>query len=338
MVSAKAAASVTGPTVPTGGTDMQDLYKRTISYLRVSVTDLCNLRCKYCMPPEGISKRSHNEILRLEEIEGIVRAAAELGIRKVRITGGEPLVRPGVVELCRQISAIPGIEELAITTNGLLLERYAEQLAQAGVRRVNISLDTLRPDRFSEITRGGSLEQVLRGISAARHAGLTPIKINTVLIGGFNDDEIRSLVEQTHTKDIEIRFIELMPLGPGASFPQEAFLPCSTVLQRVPELEEMNRVSGVARLYRLPDGIGRVGLISPVSCDFCAQCDRIRLTSDGKLKPCLHSDQEISLRNLHGKSLRLALQDAIAQKPQRHDRLGPGTPTAGGRAMNRIGG
>lgn len=317
---------------------MQDRYKRTISYLRVSVTDLCNLRCKYCMPAEGIPKRSHNEILRLEEVEEIVRAAAELGIRKVRITGGEPLVRPGVIELCRQISAIPGIEELAITTNGLLLERYAEQLAQAGVHRVNISLDTLRPDRFSEITRGGSLEQVLRGISAARQAGLTPIKINTVLIGGFNEDEIIPLVEQTRTKDVEVRFIELMPLGPGASFPPEAYLPCSAVLRCVPELEKMDRASGVARLYRLPNGIGRVGLISPVSCDFCAQCDRIRLTSDGKLKPCLHSDQEIPLRGLHGDSLRQALQDAICQKPQRHGSLDPGTPTAGGRAMNRIGG
>lgn len=317
---------------------MQDRYKRTISYLRVSVTDLCNLRCKYCMPAEGIPKRSHNEILRLEEVEEIVRAAAELGIRKVRITGGEPLVRPGVIELCRQISAIPGIEELAITTNGLLLERYAEQLAQAGVHRVNISLDTLRPDRFSEITRGGSLEQVLRGISAARQAGLTPIKINTVLIGGFNEDEIIPLVEQTRTKDVEVRFIELMPLGPGASFPPEAYLPCSAVLRCVPELEKMDRASGVARLYRLPNGIGRVGLISPVSCDFCAQCDRIRLTSDGKLKPCLHSDQEIPLRGLHGASLRQALQDAICQKPQRHGSLDPGTPTAGGRAMNRIGG
>ncbi len=317
---------------------MQDRYKRTISYLRVSVTDLCNLRCKYCMPAKGIPKRSHNEILRLEEVEEIVRAAAELGIRKVRITGGEPLVRPGVIELCRQISAIPGIEELAITTNGLLLERYAEQLAQAGVHRVNISLDTLRPDRFSEITRGGSLEQVLCGISAARQAGLTPIKINTVLIGGFNEDEIIPLVEQTRTKDVEVRFIELMPLGPGASFPPEAYLPCSAVLRCVPELEKMDRASGVARLYRLPNGIGRVGLISPVSCDFCAQCDRIRLTSDGKLKPCLHSDQEIPLRGLHGASLRQALQDAICQKPQRHGSLDPGTPTAGGRAMNRIGG
>ncbi len=317
---------------------MQDRYKRTISYLRVSVTDLCNLRCKYCMPAEGIPKRSHNEILRLEEVEEIVRVAAELGIRKVRITGGEPLVRPGVIELCRQISAIPGIEELAITTNGLLLERYAEQLAQAGVHRVNISLDTLRPDRFSEITRGGSLEQVLRGISAARQAGLTPIKINTVLIGGFNEDEIIPLVEQTRTKDVEVRFIELMPLGPGASFPPEAYLSCSAVLRCVPELEKMDRASGVARLYRLPNGIGRVGLISPVSCDFCAQCDRIRLTSDGKLKPCLHSDQEIPLRGLHGASLRQALQDAICQKPQRHGSLDPGTPTAGGRAMNRIGG
>lgn len=317
---------------------MQDDFQREITYLRVSVTDLCNLRCKYCMPAEGVVKRCHEEILRLEEIETIVRAAAELGVRKVRITGGEPLVRPGVVELCQKINAIDGIDEIAITTNGLLLERYAEPLAQAGVKRVNISLDTLRPDRFREITRGGELEQVLRGIAAAEQVGLNPIKINTVLIGGFNDDEVTDLVELTRKRNIEVRFIELMPLGPAAAFPKAAFLPCDFVPQQVKELQALDAVSGVARLYQLPGAVGRVGLISPVSCDFCAQCDRIRLTSDGKLKPCLHSDQEIPLRGLNGDALRQALQEGIRRKPQRHDVLEPGTPTAGGRPMNRIGG
>jgi GTP 3',8-cyclase len=317
---------------------MRDDFQREITYLRVSVTDLCNLRCKYCMPAEGVVKRCHEEILRLEEIETIVRAAAELGVRKVRITGGEPLVRPGVVELCQKINAIDGIDEIAITTNGLLLERYAEPLAQAGVKRVNISLDTLRPDRFREITRGGELEQVLWGIAAAEQAGLNPIKINTVLIGGFNDDEVTDLVELTRKRNIEVRFIELMPLGPGAAFPKETFLPCDFVPRQVKELQALDAVSGVARLYQLPDAVGCVGLISPVSCDFCAQCDRIRLTSDGKLKPCLHSDQEIPLRGLTGEALRQALQEGIRRKPQRHDPLKPGAPTAGGRPMNRIGG
>ena len=317
---------------------MEDQYGRSITYLRVSVTDLCNLRCRYCMPACGVDKRPHGDILRFEEIAEIVAAAAELGVRKVRITGGEPLVRPGLPELCHRLSRIPGVEELDLTTNGLLLERDAQALKEAGVCRVNVSLDTLRPDRFAAMTRGGNLEQVLRGIEAARRAGLTPIKLNTVLIGGFNDDEIPDLVELTRQEDLEVRFIELMPLGPGADFAPEAFLSCDTVPERVPELMPLGQSRGVARLYRLPGARGRVGLISPVSHDFCSGCDRVRLTSDGKLKPCLHSDKEFSLRGLHGRELRETLAEAIRAKPRSHQPLEPGHPTAGGRPMNRIGG
>lgn len=317
---------------------MEDNYARSITYLRVSVTDLCNLRCRYCMPEQGVDKRAHGDILRFEEIEEIVTAATELGVRKVRITGGEPLVRPGLPELCGKLSRIPGVEELDVTTNGLLLERDARALKEAGVCRVNISLDTLKPDRFAEMTRGGDLGRVFQGIEAARRAGLTPIKLNTVLVGGFNEDEIPALVELTRHEDLEVRFIELMPLGPGAEFPSEAFLPCDTVLDRVPELKPLERSQGVARLYQLPGARGRVGLISPVSHDFCSRCDRVRLTSDGKLKPCLHSDKEFSLRGLHGMDLRHTLAEAIRSKPQSHQPLKPGQPTAGGRPMNRIGG
>lgn len=317
---------------------MKDNYARSITYLRVSVTDLCNLRCRYCMPECGVDKREHGDILRFEEIQEIVAAAAELGVRKVRITGGEPLVRPGLPELCRKLSGIPGVEELDLTTNGLLLERDAQALKEAGVCRVNISLDTLKPNRFSEMTRGGDLNQVFRGIEAARRVGLTPIKLNTVLIGGFNDDEISDLVELTRKQDLEVRFIELMPLGPGAGFPPQAFLSCDTVLERVPELRPLGQTCGVARLYQLPEARGRVGLISPVSHDFCHCCDRVRLTSDGKLKPCLHSDKEFSLRGMQGAKLREALAEAIRSKPQSHQPLEPGHPTAGGRPMNRIGG
>ena len=317
---------------------MKDNFARSITYLRVSVTDLCNLRCRYCMPECGVDKREHGDILRFEEIQEIVAAAAELGVRKVRITGGEPLVRPGLPELCHRLSRIPGVEELDLTTNGLLLERDARALKEAGVCRVNISLDTLKPDRFSEMTRGGDLNQVFRGIEAARRVGLTPIKLNTVLIGGFNDDEISDLVELTGNQDLEVRFIELMPLGPGADFPPQAFLPCDTVLERVPELRPLEQTCGVARLYQLPKARGRVGLISPVSHDFCYCCDRVRLTSDGKLKPCLHSDKEFSLRGLRGMELRETLAEAIRSKPQSHQPLEPGHPTAGGRPMNRIGG
>lgn len=317
---------------------MKDNYARSITYLRVSVTDLCNLRCRYCMPECGVDKWEHGDILRFEEIQEIVAAAAELGVRKVRITGGEPLVRPGLPELCHRLSRIPGVEELDLTTNGLLLERDARALKEAGVCRVNISLDTLKPDRFSEMTRGGDLNQVFRGIEAARRVGLTPIKLNTVLIGGFNDDEISDLVELTGNQDLEVRFIELMPLGPGADFPPQAFLPCDTVLERVPELRPLEQTCGVAQLYQLPEARGRVGLISPVSHDFCHCCDRVRLTSDGKLKPCLHSDKEFSLRGLRGMELRETLAEAIRSKPQSHQPLEPGNPTAGGRPMNRIGG
>ena len=317
---------------------MTDEFSRSITYLRVSVTDLCNLRCRYCMPACGVAKRGHDDILSFEEIWEIVSAAAKLGVRKVRITGGEPLVRPGLPELCRRISRIPGIEELVVTTNGLLLAEQAEALKNAGVRRVNISLDTLDPEKFSCMTRGGDLDQVLRGIEAAYRVGFAPLKINTVLIGGFNDDEIPELVELTRKYPIEVRFIELMPLGPGADFPKESFLPCSVVPEWVPELRPLERSSGVARLYALSGAKGSVGLISPISHDFCAQCDRIRLTSDGKLKPCLHSDKEIYLRGLHGTMLEQSLVDAIRAKPQSHQELVPGHVSAGGRPMNRIGG
>lgn len=321
-----------------GGGEMEDSFARSITYLRVSVTDLCNLRCRYCMPEQGVCKREREDILSYEEIVEIVAAATELGVRKVRITGGEPLVRPGLPELCARLTRLPGLEELDLTTNGLLLEEYAPALKASGVARVNVSLDTLRPDRFREMTRGGELERVLRGIEAARASGLTPIKLNAVLIGGFNDDEIVDLAALTLEQDIEVRFIELMPLGPGAQFPPEAFLPCSAVLERLPELRALRAPGGVARLYQLPGAVGRVGLISPVSHDFCARCDRVRLTSDGKLKPCLHSDKEISLRGLTGRALRDALAAAVAAKPREHPPLTPGEATAGGRPMHRIGG
>jgi cyclic pyranopterin phosphate synthase len=316
---------------------MIDGFDRKITYLRVSVTDRCNLRCRYCMPEEGIDPRLHSDILTFEEIAAIVTQAVALGVRKVRVTGGEPLVRRGVVNLCRSLKAIDGLEELAITTNGLLLEQYAQELKDAGVDRVNLSLDTLNADKYRSITRGGDLNQALQGLEAARQAGLTPLKLNAVLIGGFNDDEIPAFVDLTRSEDLEVRFIELMPLGPGAAFPPEAAIPAQVVLDRVPELEPVGN-GGVARLYRLPGGKGKVGLITPVSHDFCSRCDKVRLTADGKLKPCLHSDREIPLRGLTGDALRAALIEGIQSKPAQHPDFNPGQATAGGRSMNRIGG
>ena len=242
---------------------MKDQFDREITYLRVSITDRCNLRCRYCMPADGVCKVSHQEILRYEEILEIVAMAAELGVKKVRVTGGEPLVRLGCADLCAGISSIPGIQEVVITTNGILLEQQAEALHRAGVKRVNVSLDTMNPEKYRSITGGGDIQRVLRGIEAARKVGMTPIKINTVLMGGFNDGEIPEFVEMTREHPIELRFIELMPMGPGAEFGEGAYLPGQTVLDRVPELRPLPEDGGVARLYQLPGAAGRGGLISP---------------------------------------------------------------------------
>ena len=314
---------------------MKDQFEREITYLRVSITDLCNLRCRYCMP-DGVCRKRHEDILSFEEIEEIVTAAAQLGVRKVRITGGEPLVRRGCVELCRKIAQVPGIREIDLTTNGVLLERYARELKDAGVTRVNISVDSLDPDKYRDITGGGNLSAALAGIRAAQAAGLTPVKLNTVLIGGFNDDEIPTFVELTRRSPLELRFIELMPMG--GRFGKEAYLPGDTVLERVPELVPVPHGGGVARLYRLPDGLGRVGLISPLSRHFCASCNRLRLTSEGNLKPCLHSNQEIPVRGKHGEELLETLRQAIYAKPQMHGVLDAEHPSEAGRSMNTIGG
>ena len=314
---------------------MKDQFEREISYLRISITDLCNLRCRYCMP-DGVCQKDHRDILSFEEIQEITSAAAELGIHKVRITGGEPLVRRGCVELCRMISGIPGIREVDLTTNGILLPRYARDLKEAGVNRVNISLDTMDPEKYAYITGGGSLKDAMDGIQAAFDAGLTPVKVNTVLIGGFNDAEIPAFVEMTRETPVELRFIELMPMG--GEFGKEAYLPGQIVIDRVPELKPLPENGGVARLYRLPGGAGRVGLISPLSRHFCGTCNRLRLTSEGNLKPCLHSGQEISVRSKHGEALKDTLRQAIFHKPQMHGILDADHPSEAGRTMNTIGG
>lgn len=316
---------------------MKDYYGREITYLRISVTDRCNLRCIYCMPGEGIAKQSHCDILSLEEIAEIAREAVGLGIRKIRITGGEPLVRRGILSLFQELASLPDLSELAFTTNGTLLAPMAKEIKAAGVDRVNISLDTLNPDKYRRITRLGRLEDALFGIHAAMEAGLTPLKINTVLIGGFNDDEIPDLVALTQQYPIELRFIELMPIGHVSPFGAEAYLPCGTVLERVPRLQPAEK-SGVAELYRLPGAVGSVGLIRPISHLFCGECNRIRLTSDGYLKPCLFSTEEIPLRGLHGEALRKQLETAIAHKPAQHGVLTAMKHAGSARDMNQIGG
>ncbi len=312
---------------------MIDAYGRTVDYLRLSVTDLCSYRCQYCMPVEGVRKLRHEDILSVEECVEIVQAAARCGVTKVRITGGEPLVRRGILDICRGIAALEGVEEICLTTNGTALFRLALPLREAGVDRLNVSLDTLRPDRFAHMTRVGRLEDVLSGLKAARTAGFTGTKLNVVLMKGFNEDEIPDFVNLTRREPLEVRFIELMPIGEGT---REGFLPSSAVLEACPELEAVD-VSGVARRYRVPGGRGLVGLIEPLSRCFCGGCDRIRVTADGRLKPCLHSDQEFPLRGLSGLALRRAIQEGIAAKPPRHHLAETGRSGAG-RTMNQIGG
>ena len=314
---------------------MQDGCGRTIDYLRLSVTDLCNYRCQYCMPPEGVEKRPHSGILSIEELAEIAEAAVQCGVKKIRLTGGEPLVRRGLLDLCRMLRAIPGVEELCLTTNGSLLPQLAKPLRDAGLDRLNISLDTLRPERFAAMTRLGTLQAVLDGIEAAEAAGFRDLKFDTVLIGGFNDDEIMDFVNLSRAHPWEMRFIELMPMGPCASWDRSCFLPAETVLERVPELAPIE-AQGVARRYKLPGALGTVGLISPVSHDFCAECRRVRVTSDGRLKGCLHSREEISLRGLHGEALADAIQQGILHKPERHHLAERPSDTP--RNMNQIGG
>lgn len=315
---------------------MKDQQGRNITYMRISVTDKCNLRCTYCMPEEGVPPLCHQDILSVEETIATARAAATLGISKIRITGGEPLVRKGIVELCRGIADIPGIEEICITTNGTLLPQYAKPLRDAGVDRLNISLDTLDPFKYTRITRIGNLNQALEGIQAARDAGYSDMKINMVLMSGFNDDEIPAFVEMTRKEKLDVRFIELMPIGSGAQ--PDAYVSCDRVLEAVPELIPLHQTDGVSELYRLPGGIGRIGLIRAISCKFCDQCNKIRLTADGKLKPCLHSDIELPINGLDPEQIKQTIAEAIQRKPEGSGDLDHQHPSCAGRSMHQIGG
>ena len=316
---------------------MTDRFGRNISYLRISVTELCNLRCRYCMPEEGVCKKRHEEMLREDEMIQAVEVAASLGITKLRITGGEPLVKKNIVSICRRAAAVEGIQEVCLTTNGILLPELAEPLKEAGVKRLNISLDTLDAEKYAYITRMGSLSQAAEGIRAAMDAGFEKVKLNTVLIGGFNEEEIVPLAELTRRYPIDLRFIEMMPMVEGG-FGPEAFLPNTRVLEVLPQLEEQPADGGVAKLYRLPGALGRVGLISPVNAHFCAACNRIRLTADGKLKPCLHSAEEYSIKGLDWEGMRSVMEQAIYNKPAWHGELNAQNPSHAGRNMNQIGG
>jgi cyclic pyranopterin phosphate synthase len=290
------------------------------------------------MPEDGICKKKHEEVLTEEEMVRAVRAAASLGVTKLRITGGEPLVKKNILSICEKTAAVEGIREVCMTTNGILLPKYAKDLKEAGVRRLNISIDTLDEKKYAYITRRGQLKDAIAGIETALSTGFDKIKLNAVLIGGFNDDEIPALAELTRKYPVDVRFIELMPMYDGSGFDSAAYIPCSAVTDALEGLEPMPADGGVARLYRLPDALGNIGLISPISEHFCAKCNRIRLTADGRIKPCLHSSDEYSVKGLSYEEMKAQFERAIMSKPEFHCELSAVSGSHAGRSMNKIGG
>ncbi len=309
---------------------MIDQHNRNINYLRISVTDRCNLRCLYCMPKEGLSLIGHNDILRYEEILRVIRVAVRLGISKVRITGGEPLVRKGIVDFIASLKTMEGLNDISLTTNGIRLAEFAERLYRAGMRRINVSLDSLNPQTYAEITRGGNLDAVLKGIESAYRAGFAPIKINTVAIKGANDDEILDFASLTLDKPFQVRFIEMMALGSTGPEQSRHYLSNDLVMDkinRVYRLEPVNgrsnNMDGPAKRFRISGGTGEIGFISPVSHHFCHRCNRLRLTADGHLRACLLLDDEVDLKgplreNCSDDILEKLIETTILGKPKGH--------------------
>lgn len=310
---------------------MYDNYNREINYLRVSITDRCNLHCTYCRPKEGIALKGHDDILRYEEILRVVRQAVRMGLVKVRLTGGEPLVRRGFVEFASALKKIEGLQDISLTTNGILLARFAEDIFRAGIHRVNISLDSLNKEKYFLITGGGNIDDVFRGIAAAEKAGFSPIKINAVLINGLNDDEVLNAVKWAVKKPFQIRFIEMMPVSEVNINQADKFLPTEKLLSRIgkhfqlePSGGKTNKFDGPARIYKIKGGLGEIGFINPVSHHFCATCNRLRLTADGKLRACLLNEMEIDLkeplsRRCNDDELAGLIRKAILLKPKQHD-------------------
>ena len=305
---------------------LRDKFLRTIDYIRISITDRCNLRCVYCMPNNGVALIPHENILRYEEIISFLKIAVGSGLKKIRITGGEPLVRKNVPHLIAMIKTIIGIEDLSMTTNGILLEEYAPQLAEAGLTRINISLDSLVPEKYRKITRGGSIDSVFRGIKAAEQSGFAPIKINMVPIKGLNDDEIKDFARLTVDSPHQVRFIEYMPFGLKEMWRPERFLSAERIKTIVEEVGSIVpaevKKSGPARYFKLDGARGVIGFISPLSNHFCHECNRLRLTADGKLRPCLFSENEIdlapALRGRNDDEVKRLIDLSVAMKPERH--------------------
>ena len=324
-----------------------DAFRRPITYLRVSVTDRCNLRCVYCMPEAGLPWIPKPEILSFEEIASIVSAAARIGVRSIRLTGGEPLIRRDLDRLVAMIAAIPGIDDIALSTNGLLLAQQAPALAAAGLRRVNISLDTLHEERFTAIARRPGLHKVLAGIDAAVAHGLTPVKINCVVMRGANDDELEAFASLTRERAVHIRFIEMMPVQDSVDLQRDAWVSSDEVLARLSALGELHAVpnphgNGPARTFAYDDAPGTVGVISPLAHEYCERCNRVRLSADGRLKLCLFGENMIDLRSpLRSGGGEAAIVElfraSMHVKPERHH-LALGETASMMRAFSEIGG
>jgi cyclic pyranopterin phosphate synthase len=326
---------------------LADAFARPITYLRISVTDRCNLRCTYCMPEAGLPWIAKAEILSFEEIERVVVAAASVGVRSIRLTGGEPLVRRDLASLVRRLAAIEGIDDIALSTNGLLLAEQCDELVAAGLRRVNISLDTLRADRFVAIARRPGLERVLAGIDAALAAGLAPLKINCVVMRDQNDDELSDFANLTRDRAVFVRFIEMMPVVENAAVQREAYLSATDMLERIAAQGTLLPTAGPggngpARYFAYPGARGAVGVISPLSHDYCETCNRVRLTADGRLRLCLFGDHEIDLRTAvragaTSDELAGLFRGGMLIKPERHH-LQLGEAGSRMRAFSEIGG
>ena len=326
---------------------MRDQFGRRIRYLRISVTDRCNLRCTYCMPVEGLEWIPKPEMLAYEEIADIVTQMAGMGLERVRLTGGEPLVRKDLPRLVEMLAAVPGIDDLSLSTNAILLPRFADELREAGVRRVNISLDTLRRERFEDVARRPAkfFDETLAGIEAAERAGFDPIKINCVVLRGLNDDEVVDFARVARERPWHVRFIELMPVGRNLHL-TDRFVPAGEILRRIEAIDELSAVdgplgNGPARYYRSPGGKGTVGVITPMSHNYCERCNRMRLTATGMLRTCLFGDHEVDLKTplRQTGAIAEAVGRALEGKPKRHYlELGSAAGSGGLAALSQVGG
>lgn len=307
-----------------------DSYNRKIDYLRISVTDRCNLRCVYCMPEEGLENIPHPEILRYEEILRIARIAVKNGVTKIRVTGGEPLIRKGIINFIEELSSIEGIQDLCLTTNGVLLKGMAGGLYNAGLKRINISLDSLKREKFYEITKRDLLPKIFQGLEELQKYPIRPIKINHVAIRGFNDDEILDFAKFAREMPLQVRFIEFMPIDGDRFWNRDKCIPVEEIFQgiekfkRLVPIKDTQNNGGPAKLYRFEDGIGEIGFINPMSCiEFCSSCSRLRLTADGHLRSCLFSNKEYDIKKLlrgggGDENIKALLDQAVSEKPEKH--------------------